>query len=242
VFPNPEKIRAIVVHQNGFSGWVQFDSHSAARKAVCIEKNPYVSVTWPETKVAIPHTVDEALDSVNADRSVRGPAIFIVPDAWSPQVEREIGMDEIFAGSLAHCLNFHPSPSANEPAWIKSCFTLADLAELEGFPDLAFEIYGQVAITVANLGCCCLTKSAIESRVRMAIIAATMCGDYEFANDLLIMEASAIENFFSEFINKRSTMFIPGRTEFVSGLIEISKNLDIRKLFIDRKRYTAAGA
>ena len=240
IFPNSEKVRVIVSRQSGMSGYVEFDSHSAARKAVYIEKNPFVSVDWPgeDRNVTIPpHDVlsKQALTVVNGDRATRGPAIYRVSDSWIPPEMEHIDPDLELVNSIIHCLKF--TPSKPEDFADRNWLLIGALAETENLFDIAFEIYAKLATRISGG----LSGTVIEARIRMGLLVGIYTGDYELACELLGLESNAVENILHDFVWLRDLVPISKeerqrRIDFHHKMNDIRRSMKLPDIFETTRR------
>jgi hypothetical protein len=239
IFPNSEKVRVIISRASGMSGYVEFDSHSAARKAVYIEKNPFVSVDWPTEEVAIPpHDMlaKDALRIVNADRSTRGPVLYSVPEVWNPPTQDQQDAETEFVKCVVHCLKFTPS-KAEDPA-DQSWLLIGSMAESESLFDIAFEIYAKLATRIS--GGLCVT--VIEARIRMALLVALYTGDYDLACELLGLESNAVENILHDFVWLRDIVPVSGeqrqkRLDFHIKMNNLRRTMRLPDIFESRRSF-----
>jgi tetratricopeptide (TPR) repeat protein len=244
IFPNSEKVRVIVSRVSGMSGYVEFDSHSAARKAVYIEKNPFVSVDWPTEgeEVAIPPhdiLVKDAISVVNGDRAIRGPVIYTVPEIWTPPIQVRQDPESEFVKCVIHCLNFTPSKAENSAD--RSWLLIGSMAESERLFDVAFEIYAKLATRISG-GLC---DTVIEARIRMALLVAIYAGDYELACELLGLESNAVENILHDFAWLRDMVPVSSeerqnRIDFHIKMNDLRRTMLLPDIFESRRSFRGA--
>jgi len=241
IFPNSEKVRLIVSRQSGMSGYVEFDSHSAARKAVYIEKNPFVSVDWPpdgDGNISIPsHEIlaQQAISVVNGDRSVRGPAVYTVADSWIAPKMDPVDADVEFVSAIVHCLKF--SPSKPEDPVDRNWLLIGALAESDHMLDIAFEIYAKLATRISGG----LTATVIEARIRLGLLVGIYTGDYDLACELLGLESNAVENILHDFCWIRDLVPVSAqerqrRIDFTIKMNDIRRTMKLPDIFETRGR------
>jgi hypothetical protein len=251
IFSNPEKVRKIVRFESGLGGYVEFDSHSAARKAVGMTKSAAVSVRWPDpsgvylienpdTVKPTPFTersptiVDTSDSTTTSSRSVSGdffeinPELVTVPNDWEPPLYIEEDSGTVYIRNVMHCVQFEPSATgrAMEPNWAYPWLELGSIAETSGYSDIAFKIYGLVALKAYPPGSP-LNSAVIDARVRMSWLIARDIGNFDLANDFLVFESISLSRFLTTFTASAS----PARDKFVSSLIQTADSLLIGNIF-----------